>query len=531
MAEVISVLVASATPGFGELIQQTLEETGLYKVLLIDSGSEALDCMQSMPFSLAILDSFLPDVTLPQLISEFKKISPAIHLVVIPPNNDPSDPELVQAGVHGFLTKPFYLPDLLDTVSEALHQGSSAETQTPPQFAPLNHTQGLDWLQDVSRAAQHLTRLSLESSAQAALIVRDGQLWAYAGQLAQPAAQEMAAVVTSFWANDAASRPGGPSGDMVRLVRLDITAAEYMLYATALGKGMVLALAFNAETPFSKIRTQASQLARALASPPGAHPVQPRPDLAIPLSQLPPPPNIKPLLEDVPPPSPSRRVQEPISRPRPDLNIQLSASPQVSAQAKIFPSTEAAAPVIAPAPALPPKNQVAVDMLPASALPQPQPAASPAPVEAQDESLELRPISPGLHNLVYACVLIPRLPQHYLTGDLGARLGEWIPQLCLAYGWRLDHIAVRPDYIEWVAGVAPTTSPSYLMRVLRQQTSQRIFADFPNLGRENPSGDFWAPGYLIMSSPQPPPAHVIREFIQQTRHHQGASRPPDLPRL
>ena len=524
MAEVISVLVASATPGFGELIQQTLEETGVYKVLLVDNASEAVECVQTMKFALAILDHVLPDTNLLELIPKLLQVLPHLRLVIIPPGNDPNAPLLAQAGAHGYLTKPFYLPDLLDTIAEVLRQNSSpweatipaaapAKVSLPPQVEASPSPQSLDWLQDVSRAAQHLTRLSLESSAQAALIVRDGQLWAYAGQLAQPAAQEMARMVAAFWASDTAPLPGGPSGDMVRLVRLDITRTEYMLYATTLGRGMVLALAFNAETPFSTIRTQASHLARALASPPGAQPapMPRRPDAAIPLSQLPQTPDLRPLLDDVPPPRPS---QAPASRPRPALSAQAAPKPEagrVTSQ---------------------PEPQISLETFPAAApLPEAQPieaqpvVARPAHPAAQDESLELHPITPGLHNLTYACLLIPRLPQHHLTGDLGARLGEWLPQLCLAYGWRLDHLAVRPDYLEWVAGVSPTTSPSYLMRVLRQQTSQRIFADFPSMGRENPSGDFWAPGYLIMSSSQPPPAHVVREFIQQTRHHQGASKP------
>jgi REP element-mobilizing transposase RayT len=61
------------------------------------------------------------------------------------------------------------------------------------------------------------------------------------------------------------------------------------------------------------------------------------------------------------------------------------------------------------------------------------------------------------------------------------------------------------------------------MRIFRQQTSVRIFADFPALVRDNPSGDFWAPGYLIMSSGQLPPEALVKDFIQQTRRRQGIS--------
>ena len=45
-----------------------------------------------------------------------------------------------------------------------------------------------------------------------------------------------------------------------------------MLYATRLAKDMVLALIFDAETPFSTIRTQANQLVHSLSTLPADKP-------------------------------------------------------------------------------------------------------------------------------------------------------------------------------------------------------------------------------------------------------------------
>jgi hypothetical protein len=63
------------------------------------------------------------------------------------------------------------------------------------------------------------------------------------------------------------------------------------------------------------------------------------------------------------------------------------------------------------------------------------------------------------------------------------------------------------------------------MRILRQHTSDKLFSEFPRFKKENPSGDFWAPGYLIMGGSQPPPAQLIRDYINQTRQRQGISQP------
>jgi REP element-mobilizing transposase RayT len=159
------------------------------------------------------------------------------------------------------------------------------------------------------------------------------------------------------------------------------------------------------------------------------------------------------------------------------------------------------------------------------------PVASPAPGEmdvtrpsATTEAarkITLEPTTSGLYHLTYACLLVPRFSSHYLTGDLADHLSEWLPNICIAFGWRLEFLAVRPEYLQWVVNVRPNTSPGYLMRVMRQQTSEKIFMDFTRFKKENPSGDFWAPGYLIMGGSQPHPPQLVRDYIHQTRQRQG----------
>ncbi|MDW8227982.1 MAG: transposase, partial [Anaerolineales bacterium] len=148
----------------------------------------------------------------------------------------------------------------------------------------------------------------------------------------------------------------------------------------------------------------------------------------------------------------------------------------------------------------------------------------PGPAASAIASDTMEPVSPSVFNLKYACLLIPRFAHHRLVGDLARNLGKWVEEICVAFGWRLESISVRPEYLQWVVSVPPVSSPGYLMRIMRQHTSERIFADFPRLARENPSGDFWAPGYLIMGGAQPPPPHLIKNFIAQTRHRQGISQ-------
>ena len=64
------------------------------------------------------------------------------------------------------------------------------------------------------------------------------------------------------------------------------------------------------------------------------------------------------------------------------------------------------------------------------------------------------------------------------------------------------------------------------MKVMRKDLSDKVFEEYPRYRKDNPSGDFWAPGYLIMGGSQPHPAPLIKEFIAQTRQRQGITKNP-----
>jgi REP element-mobilizing transposase RayT len=325
-----------------------------------------------------------------------------------------------------------------------------------------------------------------------------------------------------------------------------------MLYATRLADDVVLALVFDAETPFSTIRSQAGQLVNRLSTqgPEVAEPSvgqKPLPasydvptefmedessqDLNI--------PSIAEILSDVPPPRPepgrsplpSEEQEEYLPHPSPSRSRQYSheSSPAVHANNLLVSNQNNEETV----------EHVVEDFdatMPSKSRQRPEtPIRRPMPGELDETRphsitevagrVMLEPISPGLYNLTYACLLVPRFSNHYLTGDMADQLSEWLPQICIAFGWRLEYLAVRPEYVQWVLNVPPATSPGYLMRIIRQQTSEKIFAEFSKLKKENPSGDFWAPGYLIMGGTQPHPPQLVKDYIKQTRTRQGYSQP------
>lgn len=354
----------------------------------------------------------------------------------------------------------------------------------------------LPWLQDVNRAAQILTGLSLGSSAQAALITRDDSLWAYAGQLPKEAATEFVKAIARYWDDQVES-------DLVRFIRLDATSAEHMMYATRLAKGMVLSLVFDAETPFSTIRTQAGELVRSLSSSPIEDDAlgDPEVDFEQYISEH---PTERP--SDIAPSNPDIETREKKKKTE-DQSTGITSKHSLTYYTR---ASSQAVSLGALSYTMPPEDGD-LDI------------THPIPISDTGRRVIFEPVSPALYNLNYACLIIPRLPSHFLTGDLVTRLSEWVPTLCVAFAWRLEYLSIRPDYMQWIVNVPPTSAPGNLMRIVRQHLSEKIFNEFPRLKYDNPSGDFWAPGYVLMGGNRPHPAQLVKDFIQQTRLQQGIS--------
>jgi REP element-mobilizing transposase RayT/CheY-like chemotaxis protein len=534
------LLLVTTDANFAKVLLQGLEREG-YRVHVVKGKGEAVVRADEENCILAFLDMDLGYKAVADIGRSLRMLNSNIELSLF--SDEESLPALDELRPWTLLRKSYYLPDLLPMLNDNSTPLSKPSKGTSEPRAIQTASPGLPWLQDVTKAAQHLTRLTLESSAQAALITRGDHLWAYAGQLSQGAAKELAMTITRHW-------DGQKGSDLLRFVRLEATKAEHMLYATRLADDVVLALVFDAETPFSTIRTQAGQLVNLLSAPVSegmeSH-VEQRKHLAAsynaPTQELDDEgssdleiPDISEILSDVPPPTPERGKiplsdEEWSTRPSSSRSNKYSreSSPAVRVNDLLMSNQDDGQTV----------EHIVEDFdatMPSKSRSRPEtPFRRPMPGELDEtrphsitevaSRVMLEPIAPGLYNLTYACLLVPRFSSHYLTGDISDRLSEWLPQICIAFGWRLEYLAVRPEYVQWVLNVPPATSPGYLMRIVRQQTSEKIFTEFTRMKKENPSGDFWAPGYLIMGGTQPHPPQLVKDYIKQTRTRQGYSQP------
>ena len=62
------------------------------------------------------------------------------------------------------------------------------------------------------------------------------------------------------------------------------------------------------------------------------------------------------------------------------------------------------------------------------------------------------------------------------------------------------------------------------LQKIREHTSTLIFNEFPRLAKENPSNDFWAPGFMAVHGRRSMAGSLVQDFIQQTRSRQGVDK-------
>ncbi len=577
-----SILLVSPDKKLGERVRQSLAPDGSHLVTRLESGADVLALPENAPYDLLILDAELSDVSLDEIGENLRARLPELPVLLVLAEDERRPDSAGALKARAVISRTMDA-DAFRAIIER-ESGTVHLQREKPQNGPGDgqDLQAFPWLEDVNRAAQYLTRLSLETAAQAALIIRGEVLWAYAGGFPQPIDQELGETLSHNWLHFGGS-------DLARFIRLHTTGEEYMLYATGLVGDLVLGLVFDARTPFSQIRAQATQLAQLLASGPeeeapqtpvdpplpgrdrgkssrastSTAPVhidpwpvlddsssalklgfdekpnapqasEPIPDLGdMPLDWKPPQDVLEDSLGESGPQSgllslpADRQLQETAPDQRTYLDtlledaIPLAPLPyEKAAGAEDIEQTGQLEDQAFDAP------EYSAETRPSATKPMDDEKVSTGPADQVASAgiyqrLPLEPASPSVVRLSYACILVPRFPHHHLTSDLARNLGEWIPQICVAFAWRVEHLSVRPDFVQWTVTVPPETSPRKLMRVIQSVTSQRIFANFPRLKDDNPSGEFWAPGYLIVASSELPHPQLVRNFIRDTRGRQG----------
>jgi putative transposase len=350
----------------------------------------------------------------------------------------------------------------------------------------------------------------LDFSAQAALILKENVLWIYSDQLEQKAADELTEIVVGYQSEHKS----------LHILTLETTKQDHVLYYVPLSSGYSLAILFDPEISFNSIKERSKELTKYL----------PYDQLYLIKAEAddkdngPPPAKKDGLISKTWPlgnkgkksnEKNKRRAQEPGTT---QLGL-FETTPGETSELEETRVSERTQREYSQAEDLGENSNVDVALMGNKTEDD-----NPDYLTEMMGQVRLEPTVPRVYHLPYACLLIPRMSSHYLVGDISKYLADWLLDICQSYTWRLEIMAIRPEYMQWVVSVMPTTSPGNLMRIVRRQTSRKIFDEFPRLKRENPSGDFWAPGYLVMAGSHLHPVHMVNGYIKQTRQQQGINR-------
>lgn len=309
------VLVLTPDSHLGETVRRALLDAGECQAVLAYNCRQANRFARQVVFDLAILDEDTPDEGLPELVHCLKEVQPRLSILTFQAQGvlKPADKVPPASAAD---------PIVLRAVEEALRSYSRGRSQMQPEAAaslpgkvpPALESAG--WFNDPSQAAEWLRRglkycQPQPAVIEAVILIRRASLWASAGQFTSQQVSAAAQLLVQSWTREldpGAGEAAQFSGDMARYIRLN-PALEFLLYARALGFGMVLGLALRPAATVSTARRLAGEFVhwlqaataqdQAQSGPPAAQaPVMPE------LAVISPEPKFE--LEDVPPPTPEQ---------------------------------------------------------------------------------------------------------------------------------------------------------------------------------------------------------------------------------
>jgi len=459
--------------------------------------------MSADSYDLVIFDLDPVDSSAPAALASIVKDFPGLPLVLFPPENNLTHPLVSGLENAVCVKKPFYLPDLLAVLNAHIARPKAPLSQ---KAVFPNNGNPVDGSVDQQAMERCLSQFLQETPALAGMLLYEDQVLAFSGCLDPLAAAEAAEILARSWDKDW-------HGDLVGYLRLQTSGEELLFYTTVLSGRFLLALGF---APYTSLR-----LARA-TSRRGQKVVSDCPTLVFKMQTAPNHPI-----------DPNRHTDEGLIQ-----KVEYEDPERTSDDLRLIELLN---------------NTSAPDPLKADVFfnewvqekefmpngegfrypwEEDQPAIASIPLEPKVDQSDTPPVShkdlpssgeggdakPGQ---MYTCVLLPCNPGHLLTGELQVELKEWIPLFCNTFGWQLDDLQIQPNCLQWSIRVDPGVSQSYMVRLLREQSTQHLAEKFPQTSPYSGENDFWAPGYLIISGRQPPAVEYIEGFIRQTRRRQG----------
>jgi DNA-binding NtrC family response regulator len=117
------VLAIDDEPEMLEIIQQCLESEGL-PVLAALGARNGLETYEKrwQEIGLVLLDYVMPEMTGDLVLECLQQINPEVRVILLTGCDDTVARNMFEAGLRGYIQKPFYIDDLVQRVRDELSQ-------------------------------------------------------------------------------------------------------------------------------------------------------------------------------------------------------------------------------------------------------------------------------------------------------------------------------------------------------------------------------------------------------------------------
>jgi CheY-like chemotaxis protein len=269
------ILIVDSSEAFATMLKEGLESTGQYHVIVVSSGTEALDVLVQDQIDLAIIDMGLKDMDGATLVQSMRQSKADLRIILIPLFGQELGDEALAQEVQGILPKPFFIGDLPRVIQEAMRnpfgKGTEAAEDIPAQVAkeprskppprPRAAPSRAFTAPDVNGVLEGLFR---EIRAEAVLFIRGAELIAHAGNITRKRGEEMAALAEESL--NAAHKIAAFLGETDnRFEQCTFEGDEYSVYSMNVTPDTILSVALSARTPVGIVRYNLRQAAEALA--------------------------------------------------------------------------------------------------------------------------------------------------------------------------------------------------------------------------------------------------------------------------
>ncbi|HRV91771.1 MAG TPA: response regulator [Anaerolineae bacterium] len=125
----IHILVIDDDPDLLFLVAHGIKSlSSTYQVTTAEDGPSALEQMQNRRFDLIVTDYMMPAMTGLEVIEQARQILPEAHYILMTAHHDTAyiRDKIGGLELHGFISKPFTMPDLLAVVAPVLAEQDTA---------------------------------------------------------------------------------------------------------------------------------------------------------------------------------------------------------------------------------------------------------------------------------------------------------------------------------------------------------------------------------------------------------------------